>query len=317
MSQCFFPKDFIETTEGLIFAVVDQQIEQGRVLCFLRYVKENSGWKKYPTKKANALLKASHSQYLFYSSAKDTHLHAVPVEKIFKHHQPKKRLQTLLLNKSEDKVEQDLMELCELFRQNGLNLHRVGVTGSMLIGVQNEDSDIDLVLYGRETFFHGREMIRQLINSNHLQNLNDDDWLLSYDRRRCDISIDEYIRHEKRKFNKANINGRKFDISLLDEESKSERIKFTKCGKISLQALVIDDSFAFDYPARLIIDHPQATECVSYTATYTGQAVAGERVEIAGSLEKSEHGDMRIVVGSSREAEGEYIKVISWNKSVA
>ena len=313
----YFAKDFIETAEGLIFAVVGQQIEQGRVLCFLRYVQDGSCWKKYSTKKANASLKASHPQYLFYSSAKDVHLHAVPVEKIFRHYQPKNCLQTLLCKKSEDMVERDLMDLCELFRKNGLNLQQVGVTGSMLIGAQNENSDIDLVLYGREIFFHGREIVRRLINSNDLQNLNDDDWLISYNRRLCDLSVDEYIRHERRKFNKAKINGRKFDISLLDDGSKSEQIKFSKCGKISVQALVTDDFFAFDYPARIKIDHPQVTECVSYTATYTGQAVTGERVEISGSLEQSEHGDRRIVVGSSREAEGEYIKVISWSGSVA
>ena len=81
----YFAKDFIETAEGLIFAVVGQQIEQGRVLCFLRYVQDGSCWKKYSTKKANASLKASHPQYLFYSSAKDVHLHAVPVEKIFRY----------------------------------------------------------------------------------------------------------------------------------------------------------------------------------------------------------------------------------------
>jgi len=33
-------------------------------------------------------------------------------------------------------------------------------------------------------------------------------------------------------------------------------------------------------------------------------------IEIAGMLEEDEYGNQRIVVGSSREAQGEYIKVI-------
>jgi len=43
----FFAKDFIETAEGLIFAVVEQGLEGGKALCFLRYVLTPSGWKKY------------------------------------------------------------------------------------------------------------------------------------------------------------------------------------------------------------------------------------------------------------------------------
>jgi predicted nucleotidyltransferase len=34
----FFAKDFIETAEGLIFAVVERGVEDGKALCFLRYV---------------------------------------------------------------------------------------------------------------------------------------------------------------------------------------------------------------------------------------------------------------------------------------
>jgi len=34
----FFAKDFIETAEGLIFALVAPGLEEGKALCFLRYV---------------------------------------------------------------------------------------------------------------------------------------------------------------------------------------------------------------------------------------------------------------------------------------
>jgi hypothetical protein len=73
---------------------------------------------------------------------------------------------------------------------------------------------------------------------------------------------------------------------------------------------VVDDARAFDYPAEFKIDHKEISSIVSFTATYTGQAVSGEVVEVSGVLEQSEQGVKRIVVGSSREAHGEYIKVI-------
>jgi predicted nucleotidyltransferase len=323
----FFAKDFIETAEGLIFAVVEQGLEDGKVLCFLRYVYEPSGWKKVDTEQANHLLQLQYPDYLHYSPILDAHLHAVAVDRIIKHHQPKHRLQQIMQSDRHDisrdgvyaaslpgagaaAVERDLFRLCELFEQYGLDLAQTGVTGSILIGVQNQASDIDLVCYGREVFHQCRTITRELIESGQLQTLNDQDWQQSYDRRSCDLSFDDYVWHERRKYNKAVINGRKFDLSFIDDGVSPQTINYQKCGAITLQCRVIDDFNGFDYPAEFMIDDRQIGSIVSFTATYTGQAVSGEMVEVSGVLEQSEQGVKRIVVGSSREAHGEYIKVI-------
>jgi predicted nucleotidyltransferase len=92
---------------------------------------------------------------------------------------------------------------------------------------------------------------------------------------------------------------------------RSEATSYQKCGAITLQCTVIDDTHAFDYPAEFKIDHEQFDSVVCFTATYTGQAIKGETVEVSGVVEQTRQGIKRIVVGSSREAHGEYIKVIS------
>jgi len=48
-----------------------------------------------------------------------------------------------------------------------------------------------------------------------------------------------------------------------------------------------------------------------YTATYTGQAEKNEWIEVSGALEIGSDGRQRILVGSTREAKGQFIKVIS------
>lgn len=306
----FYPKDFIETAEGLIFAVVAQGLEQGKVLCFLRYVREASGWKKYDTDQANTLLAQHHPDYLHYSSVLDAHLHAVAVIRIVRHHQPQHRLRHITRSKSPDTVEQDLLQLCHLFRKQGLDLMKIGVTGSLLIGVQQHSSDIDLVCYGRNVFHEARAITRELIRLGHLQDLNGDDWRQSYQRRSCALSFDEYVWHERRKSNKGIINGRKFDLNFIENEAKPESVNFQKGESVTLQCEVTDDTRAFDYPAEFKVAHKYIQRVVSFTATYTGQALRGETVEVSGRLEQEEQGLKRIVVGSSREAHGEYIKVI-------
>jgi uncharacterized protein len=304
----FFSKDFIETAEGLIFAVVSQETEHGKVLCFLRYVKDNLDWKKVATEPANAFLREYHPDYLHYSPVLDAHLHAVAIGQIVKHHQPKQRLQHIISANQLDAVECDLFQLCQLLQKHGLDLTQIGITGSILVGVQKQSSDIDLVCYGRAVFHQSRAITRELIAQGQLQELNDNDWQKSYQRRSCELSFADYVWHERRKTNKAVINGRKFDLNFIDDSLTSETTGYQKQGAITLQCRVIDDTH--DYPAEFKIDHVQFDAIVSFTATYTGQAIKGETVEVSGIVEQTRQGVKRIVVGSSREAHGEYIKVI-------
>jgi uncharacterized protein len=315
MSITILTKDFIETAEGLCFAVVQNGAETcgdgNKVLCFLRYLKQDDGrWQKISTEQANAYLKTHHPGYLHYSAVLDAQLHAVIIDNIVCHHQPRQRLQQILNNPQRDKVEQDLYDLCLLFQQNGLDLAQVGVTGSILIGAQKQDSDIDLVFYRREAFHKARAMTADLVSKQQLGNLGEKDWREAYARRSCDLSLQEYVWHERRKFNKALINGRKFDLNFVAETGNVNSSVYQKCGEITVRCKITEDQYGFDYPALYSIDHKTIKTVVCFIATYTGQAVIGEMVEISGLLEQMEDGSKRIVVGSSREAPGEYIKVI-------
>lgn len=305
----FLCKDFIETPENLIFAVVADDLEQGKVLCFLRYVPENLLRKKYNTAEANQFLRQYYPDYLHYSKVLDAQLHAVSVERVIKHYQPKQRLQEILHIANPDEIERDLIALCQLLQARGLDLKQLGVTGSLLISAQQASSDIDVVCYDRAVFHQCRNIVGDLIAQNALHALSDQDWLASYQRRGCDFDFADYVWHEQRKFNKALVNGRKFDLSLVNRNA-TPMMNYQKIGSTTLQVKVIDDAAAFDYPAEFKIDHRQYASVVSFTATYTGQAINGEFIEVSGLIEQNAEGVKRIVVGSSREAHGEYIKVI-------
>ncbi|KJV06207.1 hypothetical protein [Methylocucumis oryzae] len=305
----FKPKDFLETAEGLLFAVVSAQLEQDKCLCFLRYVKHNGQWRKYATDDANVFLQQNYPEYLHYSQQLDAELHAVELHRVSQHHCPRRRLHNLLTQPPDDEVEQDLYQLAQLLFNHKLDLTQVGITGSLLAAVHNTRSDIDLVCYEHATFEQARALIEHLVNQGWLSALSEADWHESYQRRDSELSFTEYVWHEQRKFNKAVINGRKFDLSLVNSAPMSTE-RYHKLSAIKLRCQVLDDSQAFAYPAQLGLNHPEITSVVSFTATYNGQAFYGETVEIAGLLEQSESGQKRIVVGSSREAKGEYIKVI-------
>ena len=303
------PKDFIKTAEGLIFAVVADGIENGKVRCFLRYIQLDGHWRKIASDDANRFLGQYYPQYLFHSTELDAHLHAVSGSDVSTYFSPRAILPRLLEQQSEDVVLTDLQNLCVLLQDEGISFKQIGITGSLLLGLQNSKSDIDLVCYDREVFQQLRQGVQSLIARNLCQHLNDQDWLDSYQRRSCELSLEEYIDHERRKHNKAMINHRKFDLSLVAPPRVSAVRRYLKLGKIRLETRVIEDQYAFDYPAEFGLEHPEIASVVSFTATYAGQAQKGEYIQVAGQLEEDELGVKRIVVGSSREAAGEYIKL--------
>jgi len=168
----YLPKDFIQTKEDLIFAVVSYQSHQGKVGCFLRYVKDGDTWKKIDTEAANQLLRQSYPQYLYQSTQFDALFHAVAINDIVEHHRPELRLQSVLERAPRDKIEQKLLQLIPILVRHGADCDFLGLTGSMLINQQGPTSDIDLVVFGREPFQKTRQSLQRAVDSGEISDLD-------------------------------------------------------------------------------------------------------------------------------------------------
>jgi predicted nucleotidyltransferase len=142
-------------------------------------------------------------------------------------------------------------------------------------------------------------------------------WEAAWARRGSALGLDEYVRGELRKLNKATLDGTRLDLTLVvnHQEEVAERVPFTKYGPITVRALVTDATCAFDHPARYRVQHDAVREVVSFTPTYAGQVEAGEMLEASGWLESDAVGARRVVVGTSREGEGEFVKNVSGERA--
>lgn len=306
------PKDYIVIDDSYFFAVVSEYQEDGRVLAWLRYVKDNNVVQKLDTHKAGKIVKEIYPDFIFHSQYVDAELHGVPLNRIKKIYYPEETIDRLLNSSTPDSIQKDAINFIELLLQTSIDKQSLGVTGSLMLDTHDSDSDIDMVVYGRENFFNVRAAIKDLMKSGQLNYLDEAFWQDAYQRRDCSISFEEYQWHELRKFNKCISGTTKVDVSMLPDEA--ERVKeygpFKKSGHEKIDATVITDTYSFDFPARYIIKHESINEIVSYTATYTGQAKKEEKIEAAGYVEQGSDGKKRLLVGSSREAMGEYIRVM-------
>jgi len=315
--------DFVETVSGLIFAVVESGAEDGRALCFLRYVRDGEGrsLRKLDTASAHVLLQARRPDVLFHSPTRDALLHGVPLNEIARHHRPREKTVELLATKARSTVGRKCAALIQRLGDYGVQAADVGVTGSILVGAESDRSDIDLVVYGAESFQRARSSIAAGWADGAFSQLSRKQWQDAYRRRGCALSLEEYIWHERRKSNKAVFAGAKFDIAQGDSRRVTEddradgasaaTEKATKLRDATVTAQVMDDSAAFAFPARWGVDHPDIEEIAAFTPTYTGQAFAGETVAARGIVERFADGRTRLVVGTSREAPRQWIKVVA------
>lgn len=305
----FHPRDFIETHEGLIFAVVDRQPDAGRVLCFLRYRREGGHPVKLGTAEANAWLAAHAPRYLYQSERLAAALHGVMPGAIHHHYRPRERVAALLTNPPRDAIEAKARRALAILLAGGLAPEVIGLTGSLLIHAQHPASDIDFVLYDRAAFHRARAIVREAIATGELTGLTPEAWREAYDRRGCALTFDEYLWHERRKHNKGLCEGVKFDLTLVADREEEPAGPVRKLGRVRVTTTVSDAERAFDFPACYGLAHPDIAEALSFSHTYAGQALAGERVDMAGQLEETAAGARRIVIGSTREASGEYLRV--------
>ncbi len=183
-----------------------------------------------------------------------------------------------------------------------------GCTGSLLCGLENAASDIDLVVYG-DAWFVAQRQLRHLVEAGMIPGMSTAMWRKVYDKRVPEISFDAFVLHEQRKWNRGEFEGTYFDLLYTRAYGNLDAVPAgmgTVLCRATIEATVTDASLSFDSPAVYAVDHDEISRVLSFTHTYSGQALAGEVIEARGVVE--EHGDERwLIVGTTREAKGEYI----------
>jgi predicted nucleotidyltransferase len=308
------PKDYIVADEGLYFAVVLAAAAGQLVHCALRYVSRPGGRpRKLNTPQAHELLASNYPRFIGYSDILGAGAIMVPAEDITRVYRPREALQQIAKTYDDDGLKQTAIRVVEQLVKNGIDPGILGITGSLRLGFHNEKSDIDFVVYDPVEFQEARRVIRESIGTGVFNALDQAMWLETYKRRGCALDFNTYLKHEKRKHNKFMLAGTKVDIGFVPQDIREEyKPPIRKLGPETITARVIDDSRVFDYPATYIIDNDTINRILCYTATYIGQAFRDETIEAAGMVECDAEGRRYLVVGTSREAPDEYIKVLKF-----
>ena len=301
-------RDFLENNNGWIFAVADYNHMDG-IRCVLRYVPDPQGerrakgrrYRKIDFDDAYAFLKKERPDYV-----KD--MHVVPEEDVIRIYRPHEELKKII------KKDGRVREIAFILAEGGVPWDEMGITGSMLMGLQSPISDIDFVVYG-PWWWKARKIVAEAKKQGLIKDLDESMWHQIYFKRRPEISFREFVLHEKRKGNRGLIDGTYFDLLFARDWSQIEFYPTGKpLGRKRITARVTGAEFAFDSPAIFKLDDDDVKEIYCYTHTYAGQALPGEEIEAMGVIEKIENGT-RLVVGTTREARGEWIRSLTLLKA--
>ena len=285
-------RDFLRV-EDCYFSVVGYDHSDG-VKSLLRYVPDERGDRR--DAKGRRYRKLGHEEALNYGRFERFRrggIFLIPLFEIDEVYRPDERLEEV---RGRDPVVDEIAEI--------LDLPKMGVTGSRLVGLSKPDSDVDFVAYGIRSFELGRERIREGLEDG---TLSPPDLRRVYERRRVRIPFEVFRVHEERKFNKAMVDGINFDLLFVRDSEKGlvpEKMG-TRRGIVCVTAEVIEER-AFDYPACYFLDHPTVDAVLSFTHTFAGQVFEGEVLEARGILEEID-GKNYLVVGTRRDVGGEYV----------
>jgi len=293
-------RDFIEDTDGRLYAVSNYDNNE-RVGCVLRYVPDENGERTAPDgrryhkmdfEEAFDYIREHKPEYL------DT-VHRVPVGDVARVFKPDREIIHIAAR------DERVMRLLPVL---GVPIDNIGCTGSLLCGLENAGSDIDMVVYGRD-WFVAQQNLKKAVEEGEVQPLSEEMWKKVYHKRVPEIDYETFLRHEKRKWNRGEIDGTYFDLLYTRSYERMGSVPSVKgevLGSETIEARVTDASLSFDSPAIYMVEHEEISRVLSFTHTYSGQAIAGETIEASGVVEQ-QGSEKWLIVGTTREAKGEYI----------
>lgn len=280
--------DFLETTEGFIFEVKGFEHPKDRIIAYIRYVNPNIRKEKLYELKDRFLFLQNHApHYIYQPEWLDFPIQAVPKEKITKIYLSNQETEKIISDYERNKNirSESLKKTIEFIKMlsEGANVpvKFFGITGSHLIGREHNDSDIDLIVFGRLNSKKVREVVRNRFSNQHAklkpysyQELKEH---FKFRAKGSSITPMQFISAESRKLHQGFYEETEFFIRFFEYETREEyRIKFGNpestriiaMGRVRLKATIRDDYNWWTTPSVVEFGNIENVEVLEKSARF-------------------------------------------------
>lgn len=331
----FIEGDFVEDVDNVIFDVKGLDHPPTKVIAFPRYVPDERGdrirkinnrkyAKIYDLNLRYEYVKRFLRKYLVYDEVFDMELCEIPKTDIIRHYKPANKLKELISNiELLDETQRCALKLALILSYKScVPLKKLGISGSIMVDLHKDDSDIDIIVYGSKESFKVIEVLRELFNEGILRKYSMEEYKRLYVFRKAYKVLDlkAFVKHERRKLFQGMFRNREFFIRFIEDLSGKKPYgyyRYRSLGEITAKARVVDDSHSIFTPVKYIIDNVKIievkakhtisprniTEIVSFRGRFCQQVFKGENIIVKGKIEAVLENNYlthyRIVVGGS------------------
>ena len=324
---------YLETRDGLFFAVKGLVHPPDRVIGVLRYVpdvergeriKAGVAYRRlYHFPEQEQLLRSAFPQYLMHDPVFQITSQSVPKSLIHRIYDPRVRAHELCsANQSEIALADAASFIRVLQASADVPLSAIGISGSILIGMHRRSSDLDISIFGAQycrKVYQALETLLQLESNPELKRFDANGIVDLYEQRVPDtrMAFGEFSELERNKTCQGSFKNRPYFIRFLKEPGEIEErygdVLYATIGRATIEAGVADDRDAIFTPCRYvlsdarIIDGPEISvdEVVSFRGRFCEQARTGETITATGTVERVESTKGRIhhrlLLGNSPE----------------
>jgi predicted nucleotidyltransferase len=306
--------DFIESIEGLIFDVKGLVHPSDRVIAFIRYFPDEKGSRKRQGTKYSKVYSLSERfqfllkrfpEYIDYDPVFDAKLCEVPIQKVTRQYKPAEKLEEIRGNlQYSDELERKASELADIIEMSAnIPSQKVGVSGSIMVGLHNRKSDIDLIVYGVKNCQKVYSTMENLLGEKQgpLRPYTHRDLRTLFDFRSKDtvVGFEDFVRSESRKVLQGKFVGTDYFIRFVKDWSEINEtygdVRYLNVGYARVEATVVGDSDSIFTPCVYPISDVRVLEgkksepikeIASFRGRFCEQARKGEVVIARGKVER-------------------------------
>jgi predicted nucleotidyltransferase len=304
--------DLLESVENIIFDVKGLIHLPNKVIAFPRFIPDPKGSrirngvkysKVYGISERFDFLEKTLPKYVVYDPVFGETLCEVPLENVKKVYTPVSRLKMLRNRENLNTLEEATLQCLGILREKaGVPWNKIGVSGSLLVGLHTATSDIDPVVYGMENCRKVHAALRKLLEEDDTlfkpYNLEDLRKLFDFRSKDTYMSYKDFVKVESRKAFQGKFMDRDYFIRFVKDwneiEEKYGDVTYRNCGYAKIEATVVDDADAIFTPCTYKIEDVKVVEgpklqpikeIASFRGRFCEQARKSENVTAQGKLE--------------------------------
>lgn len=319
--------DFLQIEDEAILEVKGLLHPPDKVIAFVRYLPDPEGDRKldgktyrkvYSIEERYKVARERYPQSLIYDHVFNEYLPEIDHSNITHSYLPESKLVNMRKKTRLDRIERQALLFSGILKKEAeIPWRSIGITGSLLVGLHTDRSDIDAIIFGMENCLRVRDTMQNLLSSKKYFSCYDmQDLKKLYEFRVKDtiMPFEDFARHESRKSFQGIFNDRDFFLRYVKDwdefKEKYGEVIYRPEGYAKIRAKIIDDSDSMFTPCVYKVANVEflegqrlhkLEEIASFRGRFCEQAKKDETVIAQGKVERVITRDQdyhRILLGS-------------------